>query len=87
MDACIGAEVFEDEFEELHFICRCCWLVGGRLAADFVADLTDGWLVGTADFVADFVADLADGWLVGAADFVADFVADLTDGWLVGGGG
>ncbi|UNU24102.1 hypothetical protein [Microcoleus vaginatus] len=48
---------------------------GGRLATDFVADLTDGWLVGGR-----LAADLTDGWLVGGR-----LAADLTDGWLVGG--
>ncbi|MEG3916133.1 hypothetical protein QT979_21660 [Microcoleus sp. w2-18bC1] len=45
---------------------------GGRLAADLVADLADGWLVG-GWLVADLVADLADGWLVGRR-LVADLV-------------
>ncbi|MBD0311080.1 MAG: hypothetical protein ICV80_24215, partial [Microcoleus sp. T1-bin1] len=46
-------------------------MVGGRLATDFVADLTDGWLVGWR-----LAADVTDGPLVGGR-----LAADVTDGW------
>lgn len=45
---------------------------GGRLAADFVADLTDGWLVG-GRLAADFVTDLTDRWLVGGENISNGF--------------
>ncbi len=75
MGACIGAEVFENEFEELHCRCRCCWLVGGAVSNGFGSGF-NGWVVGGGRLA----ANLTDGWLVGWR-----LATDLTDGWLVGG--
>ncbi|MEG4507347.1 hypothetical protein QUA81_26700 [Microcoleus sp. F6_B4] len=47
--------------------------MGGRLATDLVADLTDGWLVGGGS-AADFVTDLTDGLLVGGKILGRDLI-------------
>jgi len=57
LGACIGAEVFEDEFEELH--CRCCRLVGGTVSNGFGSGF-NGWVVGGVA-----VSNGFNGWVVG----------------------